>query len=111
MVATAEVAPSRARGLKRWSGHHRTCYSGGVAPSRARGLKHITEMQGTTDDRRALTGAWIETIIIVGNPGEAEAVAPSRARGLKLGMKLDVGILADVAPSRARGLKLLRYNL
>ena len=32
-----------------------------VAPSRARGLKQRGDVVGGRDDRRALTGAWIET--------------------------------------------------
>nr|CEH43237.1 hypothetical protein XAC3615_11390005 [Xanthomonas citri pv. citri] len=54
-----------------------------VAPSRARGLKRATDSDARGPaDRRALTGAWIETSLTprVRDPA---CVAPSRARGLK----------------------------
>ena len=55
--------------------------------------------------RRTLTGAWIETWVIMELMG-ISGVAPSRVRGLK---RLDVCASAKnakVAPSRVRGLKL-----
>ena len=55
-------------------------------------------------ERRALTGAWIETK----SPGFQElnsTVAPSRARGLKRNQVQTEDHRAAVAPSRARGLK------
>ena len=54
--------------------------------------------------RRALTGAWIETVDSA-HAGLRVNVAPSRARGLKLCFWHDEAGKAEVAPSRARGLK------
>ena len=55
-------------------------------------------------DSRAFTGAWIETIIGQGAENRF-VVAPSRARGLKQGVRQVVNDTSQVAPSRARGLK------
>ena len=54
--------------------------------------------------RRALAGAWIETIMSIGGPAAIE-VAPSRARGLKPLAIPQASKASHVAPSRARGLK------
>ena len=92
------VAPSRARGLK-----HRPMVanlrSRRVAPSRARGLK-----RGLVYDvskwlpRRALTGAWIETIVAAPTT-PSRRVAPSRARGLKR-----AATFAKIIPATGRAL-------
>ena len=54
-----------------------------VAPSQARGLKQASIAKRPGLERRAFTGAWIETTEydIAWNPS---GVAPSQARGLKL---------------------------
>ncbi len=54
--------------------------------------------------RRAFTGAWIETILSVGFLFSV-IVAPSRARGLKPPFENISTTIPHVAPSRARGLK------
>ena len=53
---------------------------------------------------RALTGAWIETILTM-NVDVENKVAPSRARGLKRRPMTQRYSTPVVAPSRARGLK------
>ena len=55
-----------------------------VAPSRARGLKRVDVQWVGLKCCRALTGAWIETTIPK-KDNHYSNVAPSRARGLKLG--------------------------
>ena len=99
-----------------------------VAPSRARGLKRIHyQFPARSHSRRALTGAWIETVVrsdlerillrraLTGAWIETPAlmahrrrgiVAPSRARGLKQDIEETYQVPQTVAPSRARGLKL-----
>ena len=81
------VAPSRARGSKLQApcAHQRlSC----VAPSRARGSKHELQTPRPCRARRALTGAWIETVVS-SDPVAAALVAPSRARGSKQAHRQD----------------------
>ncbi len=55
-------------------------------------------------NRRAFTGAWIETPLIH-NKVSSVVVAPSQARGLKLTISNIRRCINQVAPSQARGLK------
>ena len=61
ITRNVKVAPSRARGLKRW-GVLPSEDPLSVAPSRARGLKQEPWHRLHFQRRRAFTGAWIETI-------------------------------------------------
>ena len=128
--AYRRVAPSRGRGSKRSVARSsRRC--AGVAPSRGRGSKHChgaIAVQPTaspphggadrntdpaltsrrTCDCRPLTGARIETPIIV-VAATSIPVAPSRGRGSKpLAAAQLTGAQGAVAPSRGRGSKHMR---
>ena len=76
------VAPSRGRGLK-LQPDAIAFYLWRVAPSRGRGLKHRFPKDSRAESRRPLTGARIETLVLLLLVGLVW-VAPSRGRGLKL---------------------------
>ena len=126
MATITNVAPSRARGLKQVL---RLKQDQGlqVAPSRARGLKQLVPRYlRRRVNRRALTGAWIETVphrehtrdrrrALTGAWIETEP--EQRDNELYFGraltgawietlMRIFNSIKNGVAPSRARGLKL-----
>ena len=80
-VSRPPVAPLRGRGLKRAIPVD-IRNRGVVAPLRGRGLKHAFAVHDLFDQRRSLTGAWIETPPNL-HTSSRIAVAPLRGRGLK----------------------------